>query len=135
MKTRREEWAKVVTEKRKSYKGKSKYGLYLHVYFEVVKRGAESLMPLFESSKGRLGHISGQVDMQQMRNEAAMKEMGEQLAALSPNVMVKIPGSPRAYPFSSTWRPGESPRMPHAYSLYRRSWRSHGWSMKGARFI
>ena len=93
LKTRKEEWAKIIAEKRKAYKGKSKYGLYLAVYSEVVKRGAEKLLPLFEASGGKLGHISGQVDMQQMRNEAAMREMAEELAGLSPNVMVKIPGS------------------------------------------
>ncbi len=98
LKTRKEEWANVIKEKRKAYKGRSKYGLYMQVYFEVVKRGAEKLLPIFESSGGKYGHISGQVDMQQMRNEAAMKEMAEQLAALSPNVMVKIPGSTQGIP-------------------------------------
>ncbi len=98
LKTRKEEWANVIKEKRKAYKGRSKYGLYLQVYFEVVKRGAEKLLPIFEASGGKHGHISGQVDMQQMRNEAAMKEMAEELAALSPNVMVKIPGSTQGIP-------------------------------------
>jgi transaldolase len=98
LKTRKEEWANVIKEKRKAYKGRSKYGLYLQVYFEVVKRGAEKLLPIFEASGGKHGHISGQVDMQQMRNEAAMKEMAEELAALSPNVMVKIPGSSQGIP-------------------------------------
>lgn len=98
LKTRKDEWAKIITEKRKAYKGKSKYGLFTQVYFEVVKRGAENLLPLFEASGGNIGHISGQVDMQQMRNETAMKEMGEQLASLSPNVMVKIPGSTQGIP-------------------------------------
>ncbi len=98
LKTRKEEWAKIIAEKRKAYRGRSKYGLYLQVYFEVVKRGAEALLPIFESSGGRFGHISGQVDMQQMRNEAAMKEMAEQLAGLSPNVMIKIPGSTQGIP-------------------------------------
>jgi transaldolase len=98
LKTRKEEWVNVIKEKRKAYKGRSKYGLYLEVYFEVVKRGAEKLLPIFEASGGKHGHISGQVDMQQMRNEAAMKEMAEQLASLSPNVMVKIPGSTQGIP-------------------------------------
>ena len=98
LKTRKEEWVNVIKEKRKAYKGRSKYGLYLQVYFEVVKRGAEKLLRIFEASGGKLGHISGQVDMQQMRNEAAMKEMGEKLASLSPNVMVKIPGSTQGIP-------------------------------------
>ncbi len=98
LKTRKEEWANVIKEKRKAYQGRSKYGLYTQVYFEVVKRGAEKLLPIFEASGGKHGHISGQVDMQQMRNEAAMKEMAEQLASLSPNVMVKIPGSTQGIP-------------------------------------
>ena len=46
----------------------------------------------------QIGHISGQVDMQQMRNEAAMKENAEEISALSPNVMVKIPGSTQGIP-------------------------------------
>jgi transaldolase len=98
LKTRKEEWAGVIREKRKNYKGRSKYGLFLEVYYEVVKRGAEKLLPLFEASGGKHGHISGQVDMQLMRNESAMKEMGEKLASLSPNVMVKIPGSTQGIP-------------------------------------
>ena len=84
LKTRKEEWARIIREKRKAYKGRSKYGLFLEVYYEVVKRGAEKLLPLFEASGGKRGHISGQVDMQHMRNESAMKEMGEKLAASPP---------------------------------------------------
>ncbi|MGA2478991.1 MAG: transaldolase family protein [Spirochaetia bacterium] len=98
LKTRKDEWAKIIAEKRKAYKGSSKYGMYLAVYSEVVKRGAEKLLPLFEASGGKLGHISGQVDPQQLRNESAMKEMAEELASLSPNVMVKIPGSTQGIP-------------------------------------
>ena len=98
LKTRKEEWAGIIREKRKAYKGRSKYGLFLEVYYEVVKRGAEKLMPLFEVSGGKRGHISGQVDMQFMRNESVMKEMGEKLASLSPNVMVKVPGSTQGIP-------------------------------------
>jgi len=98
LKTRKDEWAKIIKEKRAAYQGRSKYGLFKAVYFEVVRRGAEALLPLFEASNGALGHVSGQVDMQQMRNETAMKEMGEELAALAPNVMVKIPGSTQGMP-------------------------------------
>ena len=98
LKTRKEEWAKIIAEKRKAYKGKSKHGLFLNVYFEVVKRGAEKFLPLFEATDGKLGHISGQVDPQQFRNESAMKEMAEELADLSPNVMIKVPGSTQGMP-------------------------------------
>ena len=98
LKTRKEEWKNIITEKRKAYKGKSKYGFFIEVYFEVVKRGAEKFMPLFEMSGGKLGHISGQVAPQLFYNEPAMREMAEQLADLSPNVMIKIPGTTQGMP-------------------------------------
>lgn len=98
LKGRKEEWDKIITEKRKSYKGRSKYGLYRIVYAEVVKRGAEKFMPLFEASNGKFGHISGQVEPGLIRNTPGMIEMGEELAAESPNVMVKVPGSTQGMP-------------------------------------
>ena len=98
LKTRKEEWKNIIAEKRKAYKGKSKYGFFVEVYFEVVKRGAEKFMPLFEMSGGKRGHISGQVAPQLFYNEPAMSEMAEQLADLSPNVMIKIPGTTQGMP-------------------------------------
>ena len=98
IKTRSKEWDTIIREKRSAYKGKSKYGFYLEVYFEVVKRGAEHFMPLFEASGGKFGHLSGQVDPQLIRNESAMIEMAEQLADLGPNIMIKIPGSSEGMP-------------------------------------
>lgn len=98
LKTRTEEWDKIILEKRKAYKGRSKYGLFLMVYSEVVKRGADKFLPLFEASDGKLGHISGQVEPGLIRNESGMKEMAEELADLNPNVMIKIPGSTQGMP-------------------------------------
>ena len=98
LKTRTEEWDKVIIEKRKAYRGRSKYGLYRMVYYEVVKRGAERFLPLFEASDGKLGHISGQVEPGLIRNTPGMIEMAEELADLCPNVMIKIPGSTQGMP-------------------------------------
>jgi len=98
LKTRKSEWDAIITEKRRSYRGKSKYGLFQEVYFEVIKRGAEKLMPLFEASGGKFGHISGQVSPHYFYNEPAMRAMAEQLADLSPNVMIKIPGTTQGTP-------------------------------------
>ncbi|MDC7227657.1 MAG: transaldolase family protein [Spirochaetales bacterium] len=95
---RTDEWVEIIKEKRKSYKGKSQYGLFKEVYLETVKRGAEKLLPLFEASDGKLGHISGQVDPNLIKDEAAMKEMADEVAAQSPNVMVKIPASTAGIP-------------------------------------
>jgi transaldolase len=93
LKGRKAEWDAIIVEKRKAYKGKSIYGFFLEVYFEVVKRGAEKFLPLFEKTGGKFGHLSGQVDPGLIRNEPAMKEMAEKIASLSPNIMIKIPGS------------------------------------------
>ncbi len=98
LKTRKDEWDRIIAEKRKTYTGKSKFGLFVQVYFEVVKRGAEKFLPLFEASGGKLGHISGQVAPHYFYNEPAMREMAEQLADLSPNVMIKIPGTTEGIP-------------------------------------
>ena len=95
---RTDEWIEIIKEKRKSYKGNDKYGLFREVYKENVKRGAEKFMPLFEASNGKLGHISGQVDPNLMKDTAAMKEMADELSQLSPNVMIKIPASTAGIP-------------------------------------
>ncbi len=98
LQTRKEEWAGIVADMRKSYTGKSKYGLFRKVYIETVKRGAEKFMPLFEASGGKHGHISGQVDPLLSYNGPAMREMADELAEISPNVMIKIPGTTEGIP-------------------------------------
>lgn len=98
LKTRKAEWAENIKKIRKSYNGRSKYGLFRKVYSEIVRLGAEQFLPLFEASNGKYGHISAQVDPLLIKNEAEMREMGEELADISPNVMVKIPGATRGIP-------------------------------------
>jgi transaldolase len=62
-------------------------------YKEVVKRGAELYMPIFEASKGRFGWISGQLDPRLFTETEQMVHDAEELSALSPNVMIKVPAS------------------------------------------
>jgi transaldolase len=62
-------------------------------YKEVVKRGAELYMPIFEASKGRFGWISGQLDPRLFTETERMVHDAEELSALSPNVMIKVPAS------------------------------------------
>jgi len=62
-------------------------------YKEVVKRGAELYMPIFEATKGRFGWISGQLDPRLFTETEKMVRDAEELSALSPNVMVKVPAS------------------------------------------
>jgi transaldolase len=62
-------------------------------YKQVVKRGAELYIPIFEASKGRFGWISGQLDPRLFTETEQMVHDAEELSALSPNVMIKVPAS------------------------------------------
>jgi transaldolase len=62
-------------------------------YEEVVKRGAEMYMPIYEASSGRFGWISGQLDPRLFTETERMVREAEELSALSPNVMIKVPAS------------------------------------------
>jgi len=62
-------------------------------YKEVVKRGAEMYMPIFEASQGRFGWISGQLDPRLLTETERMVRDAAELSALSPNVMIKVPAS------------------------------------------
>lgn len=71
--------------------------IYWKVYLEIVRRGAEMVRPAFEKSGGRFGFVSGQTDPRFVTEEKRMLAQGLELAALGPNVMVKIPGSKQGY--------------------------------------
>jgi transaldolase len=62
-------------------------------YKEVVRRGAEMYLPIWQASKGRFGWISGQLDPRLLVETEQMVQDAEELAALSPNVMIKVPAS------------------------------------------
>jgi len=62
-------------------------------YKEVVKRGAETYLPIFEASRGRFGWISGQLDPRLFTETGQMIHDAEELSALSPNLMIKVPAS------------------------------------------
>lgn len=62
------------------------------LYEAVVREGAERFLPTYEGSGRKLGYLSGQVDPRELENTAAMVAQGIALHALSPNVMVKMPG-------------------------------------------
>ncbi|PXX54914.1 transaldolase [Nocardia tenerifensis] len=64
---------------------------------EVVARTARMLLPLWRSSGGRYGWVSAQTDPRYTLDADAMVEHGVYLADISPNVMVKIPGSMAGY--------------------------------------
>jgi len=74
-----------------------KEGLFWMAYKEIVKRGAQMYMSVFEKSNYKNGYISAQVDPRYMEDKEKMLEQAYDLTKLSPNVMIKIPGTKQGY--------------------------------------
>lgn len=90
-------WAEEIRRIAAEMAGQSVEAIYWQVYLEVARRSAEMIRPVYEHSNGRYGHVSGQVDPRFVTNYDLMLKQGLQLAALAPNLMVKIPGSAEGY--------------------------------------
>jgi len=63
------------------------------MYKEIVKRGAEMFMPIYQASHGRYGWISGQLDPRLFTEVDQMVQDADELRAISPNLMIKVPAS------------------------------------------
>ena len=90
-------WTEVVTGFIKENKGIGKEDLFWMMYKKVVKLGSDMYLPLFEKSGYKEGFLSGQVDPRSVFDKDAMIRQAEELAALNPNVMIKVPGSKQGY--------------------------------------
>jgi transaldolase len=86
-------WNDQVGEIIRSHPGLDVKELVWLTYKEVVKRGAEMYMPIFKATHGRFGWISGQLDPRLFTETGQMVRDAEELSALSPNVMIKVPAS------------------------------------------
>jgi transaldolase len=72
-------------------------GVYWAMYLDLVKKGAEAILPVYRKSGGKYGFLSGQVDPRYVRDGDKMLAQGLQIYAQAPNVMVKLPGSKEGY--------------------------------------
>jgi transaldolase len=72
-------------------------GVYWAMYLDLVKKGAEAILPVYQKSGGQYGFLSGQVDPRYVRDGDKMLAQGLQIFAQAPNVMVKLPGSKEGY--------------------------------------
>jgi len=63
------------------------------LYKDVIRRGADAFLPLYEASGGRYGFVSGQLDPRLSTEASTMIEQAREVSAIAPNVMVKIPAS------------------------------------------
>jgi transaldolase len=86
-------WGEWIDDLMRANPGSGLKELTWSAYKEVVKRGAEMYLPIFEASRGRFGWISGQLDPRLFTETDRMVHDAEELSALSPNVMIKVPAS------------------------------------------
>ncbi len=84
------EWA--IEQKRKD-PAASVHDIWWRMYREIVKRGAENYLGVFNRSGFVYGYLSGQVDPRDYENESAMKEQALEIAGMGSNVMIKIPAT------------------------------------------
>jgi transaldolase len=86
-------WEKWVDDQIRANPGITVKDLWWITYKEVVRRGAEKILPINQASGGRFGWVSGQLDPRLFTEKDRMVEQAKELAAVSPNVMIKVPGS------------------------------------------
>ena len=86
-------WNKWIDELIASHPGLSQHDYYWQTYKEVVRRGAKMMLPIYEATNGRYGYISGQLDPRLITETEKMIVDAQELRAIAPNVMVKVPAS------------------------------------------
>lgn len=77
----------------RSKKNLSRYEYFLLTYKEIIRRGADMMLPIWKSSNGKYGYISGQLDPRLMTETEKMITMAKEIRAIGPNVMIKVPAS------------------------------------------
>ncbi len=92
-----EKWNKVVSRIKKENILQGQESVFWELYKIINKEGAELFMPLYEATAGRYGHVSVQLDIRDIDNVSIMVEKAQEIANLSPNIMVKVPGSIAGY--------------------------------------
>jgi transaldolase len=90
-------WAKWIDELIAKEKYTETEPTFWRTYKEIVERGAAYYMPIFEATNYACGYLSGQLDPRMRHDVDKMVAAGEELHALSPNVMVKVPGTAEGY--------------------------------------
>jgi transaldolase len=90
-------WKEITYDMIRNHPGIDKESLFWILYKEIVKRGSDMLLPLFEKTRFREGYLSGQVDPRDSLSKEKMLKQAAELAAINPNVMVKVPGTKEGY--------------------------------------
>ncbi len=72
---------------------KTNYELAWETYKAITEKGTLLYMPLFEKSNFKKGYVSAQVDPRLVTDVRQMLLQAMELSRISPNIMVKCPGS------------------------------------------
>jgi transaldolase len=88
-----ETWNEWIDDLIESNSGLSREEYFWLTYKEVIRRGAEMMMPIWEASGGRFGYISGQLDPRLLTDAEKMVETAQEIRAIAPNMMIKVPAS------------------------------------------
>ena len=86
-------WNEWIDETILSNPGLNQSDYFWLTYKEVIRRGAEMMMPIWEASNGRFGYISGQLDPRLLTDIDKMVETAQEIRAIAPNLMIKVPAS------------------------------------------
>jgi transaldolase len=90
-------WRSVAAGMVRDNEGLDEESLFWLLYKEVVRRGSEMYLPLFKASRYREGFVSAQVDPRKSFDRVVMLEQAVELSSISPNVMIKVPGTTEGY--------------------------------------
>jgi transaldolase len=86
-------WNEWIDDMIASNRGLAQYDYYWLTYKEVIRRGAKMMLPIWEASGGRYGYTSGQLDPRLLTDTERMIKDAQEIRAIAPNVMVKVPAS------------------------------------------
>jgi len=86
-------WDRWVDDLIRSHPDLGQKELFWLMYKELVKRGAEMYLPMFEASNYQYGWLSGQLDPRLATEKQLMIQQAEELHAIHPNVIVKVPAT------------------------------------------
>jgi transaldolase len=86
-------WNEWIDDLIASNPGLGQYDYFWLTYKEVIRRGAKMMLPIWEASGGRYGYISGQLDPRLITETERMIKDAQEIRAIAPNVMVKVPAS------------------------------------------
>jgi transaldolase len=90
-------WGDYVKNLIRENPGKGVEEIFWMTYKRIVERGAQFFMPVWEKSKHKCGYLSGQVDPRDCYNADRMLKQALDIAQISPNIMVKAPGTREGY--------------------------------------